>query len=79
MVLRHVEMTIETGSKISNTPGRVAYKSYREFVGNKSWDGKPLKDFDEMSETIQGAWEKAGNDAACFVIQNIHREEEKTS
>ncbi len=35
---------------------RSGYSAYCAAVGNKAWNGDPLKTFDELDATRQGGW-----------------------
>lgn len=43
------------------TPGQRAYERYREAVGGRTFDGKPMLEFAEMPERIRGGWEAAAD------------------
>ena len=36
--------------------GEKSYEIYREAVGNKAWNGDPLKDFKDLPAKIKNAW-----------------------
>ena len=47
--------------------GRKAYHRYREAVGGKTFDGKPMLEFDEMPERIRAGWDAAA-DVETFTL-----------
>lgn len=51
--------------------GRANYKAYGEAVGGKTWDGRPIPEWDALTPTIQAGW-TAGADA---VVQTCREKE----
>lgn len=41
------------------TPGQVAYQAYGPVVAHRSYDGQPLRAWDDLPEIIRKAWEAA--------------------
>lgn len=39
--------------------GRVAFETYRNAVGGKTYDGKPIPGWDSLTEIQQAAWDLA--------------------
>ena len=40
--------------------GKANYETYREMVGGVTWNGDNMKEFEEIPERLQNAWEFAG-------------------
>ena len=41
--------------------GQIAYEAYSKAVGGKSWNGEPLKTWEELPGYIRHAWVTAAN------------------
>lgn len=42
-----------------HTPGERAFNAYRHIVGNLTHDGRPIPQWNDLTETIRNAWEAA--------------------
>jgi hypothetical protein len=49
--------------------GKIAFDAYAEAVGGKTYDGKPIPKWDDLSINIQQAWNKA----AWAVMDEVNR------
>jgi hypothetical protein len=43
------------------TRGKVAFQAYSKAVGRKTHDGKPIPEWEDLSETVRNGWEAAAN------------------
>lgn len=50
----------------SPNAGRRAYEGYATFTGGKTFDGRPMPTWDELTERIRGAWKAAVRAAATM-------------
>jgi len=41
------------------TLGQIAFEAYNEAVGGKTWDGKPIPAWQDVSEKVRNGWNKA--------------------
>ncbi len=41
------------------TLGKVGYEAYAKFTGGKTYDGRDMPAWDDLTDRIQGAWQAA--------------------
>lgn len=58
-------------STVSVDRAKSAYHAYGSITDFKNYQGKPMPEWDALTDTIKSAWEAAANDAAGFAIQAV--------
>ena len=53
--------------------GRVGYEAYAESTGNKTYDGRDMPKWEELTQRIQDAWRHAGVASMKQVDLNVVR------
>ena len=54
---------------LNNAPAKQAWDAYAEASGGKTYDGKPLPDWEDLGEEKQAAWRAAANAVQKFNMQ----------
>jgi hypothetical protein len=47
---------------------KIAYAAYGQTTGFKNFQGNPMPNWDDLPDTIQGAWVAASNAVAAYLM-----------
>lgn len=46
---------------VDKTTGQIGYDAYGEFTGWRTFDGRPMPEWVDLGERVQGAWQAAAD------------------